>query len=155
MRGVNRAAEIIEVLGRRSFAFQGGEAGVFPDEVDLRAGRKPPRKHGVEVEGVVGVVAVAAVVDRGFGTARGQRLFMLDAAGERLRALPADAGVRLAASTDRGRILNPVARPNPEAAGWRASFELAPEDNRAAELRATLMQGDAPVSETWVYRWTA
>lgn len=91
----------------------------------------------------------------GAGTARGQRLFMLDAAGERLRALPADAGVRLAASTDRGRILNAVARPNPEASGWRASFELAPEDNRAAELRATLMQGDAPVSETWVYRWTA
>ena len=74
---------------------------------------------------------------------------------ERLRAMGADAGLRLAASTDRGRILNPVIQPNPDTSGWRASFELAPEDNRAAELRATLLQGETPVSETWVYRWTA
>lgn len=91
----------------------------------------------------------------GAGTARGQRLFVLDAVGDRLRALPADAGVRLDVSADRGRILNPAARPNPDTSGWRASFELAPDDNRASELRATLMQGDGPVSETWVYRWTA
>ena len=30
-----------------------------------------------------------------------------------------------------------------------------PGDARAVELRATLMQGDVPLSETWIYRWTA
>ncbi len=100
---------------------------------------------------------LARVVDSraGAGSAPGQRLFVLDAVGERLRALPPDTKLRVEASAHQGRILNPVAQINPEQGGWRMSFELAPEDAKLVELRATLMNGDAPVSETWVYRWTA
>ncbi len=91
----------------------------------------------------------------GAGSMAGTRLFALDAAGERLKALPADARVRAAVSTDKGRIQNAVALANPEQGGWRIAFELVPENAEAAELRAQLLSGDAPLSETWVYRWTA
>ena len=91
----------------------------------------------------------------GAGPAGATRLFVLDLEGERLKSLPADARPRVAASADHGAISNAVAQPNPEQGGWRLSFELAPEDNKSVELRATLLLGDAPLSETWVYRWTA
>ncbi len=85
----------------------------------------------------------------------GTRLFVLDVAGGALKALAADAQPRLAVSTDRGKIQNAVVRPNPEEGGWRIGFELLPEDAKAAELRVQLLAGDAPLTETWVFRWTA
>lgn len=91
----------------------------------------------------------------GAGSVAGTRLFVLDAVGETLKALPADARPRLLASAEGARIQNPVARPNPEHGGWRLSFELLPESAKASELRALLLLGDTPLTETWVYRWTA
>ena len=85
----------------------------------------------------------------------GARRFVLDASGGALKALAPDAQPRLAVSTDRGKIQNAVAHPNPEQGGWRISFELLPEDAKAAELRVQLLQGDAPLTETWILRWTA
>ena len=85
----------------------------------------------------------------------GSRLFVLDAAGGALGALAPDAQPRLAVSTDRGKIQNAAVRANPEEGGWRMGFELLPEDAKAAELRAQLLLGDAPLTETWMLRWTA
>ncbi len=85
----------------------------------------------------------------------GARLFVLDAAGGALKTLAPDAQPRLAVSTDRGKIQNAVAHPNPEEGGWRIGFELLPEDAKAAELRVQLLQGDTPLTETWILRWTA
>ena len=85
----------------------------------------------------------------------GSRLFVLDAAGGALGALASDAQPRLAVSTDRGKIQNAAVRANPEEGGWRMGFELLPEDAKAVELRAQLLLGDAPLTETWVLRWTA
>ncbi len=85
----------------------------------------------------------------------GARLFILDAAGGTLKALALDAQPRLLVSTDRGKIQNAVVRANPEEGGWRIGFELLPEDAKAAELRAQLLMGDAPLTETWMFRWTA
>jgi glucans biosynthesis protein len=48
-----------------------------------------------------------------------------------------------------------VVQANPETGGWRLSFRLAPGKEPAVELRGQLMDGDAPLSEVWVYRWTA
>jgi glucans biosynthesis protein len=48
-----------------------------------------------------------------------------------------------------------VIQPNPETEGWRLSFRLAPAKETVVELRAQLMQGDEPLSEVWIYRWTA
>ncbi|MBC7799034.1 MAG: glucan biosynthesis protein G [Gemmatimonadaceae bacterium] len=85
----------------------------------------------------------------------GARLFVLDASGGALKGLAADAKPRLAIGTDRGKIQNPVAYPNPDQDGWRIAFELLPEDARAAELRVQLLLGDTPLTETWIRRWTA
>lgn len=83
------------------------------------------------------------------------RAFVLEAQGGKLKDLPPDAPLTVRASTNAGTIQNAVAIPNPDAGGWRLSFELLPGDAKQAELRATLMQGDTPLTETWVYRWTA
>jgi glucans biosynthesis protein len=39
--------------------------------------------------------------------------------------------------------------------GLRASFEIDPNDAELVELRLRIMRADQPVSETWLYRWTA
>ena len=85
----------------------------------------------------------------------GSRLFVLDAAGGALDALAPDAQPRLAVSADKGKIQNAAVRANPEEGGWRMGFELLPEDAKAVELRAQLLLGDAPLTETWMLRWTA
>ena len=61
----------------------------------------------------------------------------------------------LEVTSDKGKILNPVAQPNGETGGWRLSFELEPGSETQAELRAVLRLGDEPLAESWVYRWTA
>jgi periplasmic glucans biosynthesis protein len=99
---------------------------------------------------------MAQIIDTRSG-ASGQdknRLFVLDVAGDKLKQLPADAKPQLEASTDQGKLLNPVLMPNPETGGWRITFELAAGGAKAAELRAQIKLGDTPLTETWTYRWT-
>lgn len=86
---------------------------------------------------------------------RNARLFVIGVAGGRLDSLPADAKPVLEVTSDKGKILNPVAQPNGETGGWRLSFELEPGSETQAELRAVLRLGDEPLAESWVYRWTA
>ena len=81
------------------------------------------------------------------------RLFVLELAGERLKALDAKA-VKGAVSADKGQIANVVTQPNPETGGWRLSFDVNVKGQTAVELRAVLMEGDTAASETWIYRWT-
>jgi periplasmic glucans biosynthesis protein len=88
------------------------------------------------------------------GAKNKNRLFVLEAAGDKLKQLPADAKPQLETNADHGQIVNPVLAPNPEAGGWRASFELAPGSEKVVELRARIKQGDMPLTETWTYRWT-
>jgi len=80
-----------------------------------------------------------------------RRVFILDfvGAGERIDGLRLD----LAAST--GRISNATLKSNGSVHGLRASFEIDPNDAELIELRMRVMRGDAPVTETWLYRWTA
>ena len=82
------------------------------------------------------------------------RLFVLEAAGDKMKQLPADAKLQLEASADQGKLLNPTLIPNPETGGWRIIFELAPGDAKAVELRVRIKLGDTPLTETWTYRWT-
>jgi periplasmic glucans biosynthesis protein len=79
-------------------------------------------------------------------------LFVLDITVDLLKEVDAKA-VRGVVSTSKGNISNVVTQPNPETAGWRLSFDLM-ADTSPAELRASLMQNDKPLSEIWIYRWT-
>jgi glucans biosynthesis protein len=65
-------------------------------------------------------------------------------------------GLRMELGTSAGKLRNQVLQPSPLTKGVRASFELEPGSNsEVAELRLRLMRADKPVSETWLYRWTA
>ncbi|PWJ13788.1 glucan biosynthesis protein [Jannaschia seohaensis] len=48
-----------------------------------------------------------------------------------------------------------VLQRNPETGGARLAFEFDPGARPLSELRAQLWLGGAPVTEVWLYRWTA
>ena len=99
---------------------------------------------------------IAQIVDTRSG-ASGQtknRLFVLEAAGDKLKQLPLDAKPQLETTANQGKIINPVLVQNSETGGWRISFELVPGGAKLVELRARIKLGDAPLTETWIYRWT-
>jgi len=80
-----------------------------------------------------------------------RRVFILDfvGAGEKTDGLRLDLGASA------GRISNTTLASNSAMHGLRASFEIDPNDAELIELRLRIMRGDQPVTETWLYRWTA
>jgi glucans biosynthesis protein len=80
-----------------------------------------------------------------------RRVFILDfvGAGEKIDGLRLD----LAQST--GKLSNATLKSNASVHGLRASFEIDPGDAEIIELRLRVVRGDKPVTETWLYRWTA
>jgi len=79
----------------------------------------------------------------------------LQLTGDEMKALPPDAKVRQDITTSAGKVGNIFSVKNTETDGWRISFELSPEGARVAELRCVLLGDAGPISETWLYRWTA
>jgi glucans biosynthesis protein len=96
---------------------------------------------------------LAEVVDARAGASLDgrRRVFILDfvGAGEKTD------GLRLDLAASAGRVSNAQLVPNPERHGVRASFEIDPADADLIELRLRILRADKPVSETWLYRWTA
>lgn len=80
-----------------------------------------------------------------------RRVFILDFVG----AGDKTEGLRLDLGASAGRITNPMLLSNGALHGLRASFEIDPNDAELIELRLRIMRGDHPVTETWLYRWTA
>jgi len=81
------------------------------------------------------------------------RIFVLDLIGERLKSVDPQA-IRGNVSAGKAEIRNIVTQPNPATGGWRLSFELSIKEKVPIEMRASLMQGNDPISEVWIYRWT-
>jgi periplasmic glucans biosynthesis protein len=100
-------------------------------------------------------LAKAVETRSGAGPQEGSRLFVIEFVSDKLKAMPGHAKLRAEVKADHGKINNVVAQPNPENGGWRVSFELASGGAHVVELRAQLIDNDAPVSEAWVYRWTS
>lgn len=95
-----------------------------------------------------------------------KRRFVLDFGGDNLAKLAETADTATEAvssanapkgvvSSSAGQIQNIVVQKNPQTQGWRLSFELAPGNSPAAELRAFLKLGNDVLTETWSYQWTA
>jgi periplasmic glucans biosynthesis protein len=80
-----------------------------------------------------------------------RRVFQIDfvGAGEKTDGLRLDLG------SSGGKLSNPMLIPNPNMHGLRASFELDPANKDLVELRLRIMRNLQPVTETWLYRWTA
>jgi glucans biosynthesis protein len=125
-------------------------------EQPLRAGEEYNFVYRLHWQPVVaGNVDLAQFVDTRIGAAGGGRLFVLDAAGGKPGVVPAGTLPTLDLSASSGEIRNPVVEANPQTGGWRLHFQLVPGAARLVELRAMLKLGDRPLTETWLYRWTA
>lgn len=92
----------------------------------------------------------------GAGHQPGARLVVIDLGGGALDSLPDNAQVTSEVSASHGQVANVVAHANARGHGWRVAFELLPGSERSSELRMVLRRPDnSPLSETWLYRWTA
>lgn len=99
----------------------------------------------------VGDLGIAAATRSGQGSNPGFRRFLIDFEGK----MPPAGAVKAEASSSAGRIINLILKPNPVRGGYRVLFELDPRNAPLVELRVLLTDGTKPVSETWLYRWTA
>jgi periplasmic glucans biosynthesis protein len=86
--------------------------------------------------------------------ADGRRLFVLSVKGDGIDFSDVTA-FKATFSADKGEIEHLVLQPNPVTGGLRVSFQLATNKEPAIELRGQLKLHDKPVSEVWMYRWTA
>jgi glucans biosynthesis protein len=83
----------------------------------------------------------------------GRRRFVLEAVGNALFSVQPEK-IQTAVTPSKGTVQNLVLQRNPETGGMRLGFELDPKNEPVVELRGGLKQGDTPISETWLYRWT-
>ena len=100
-------------------------------------------------------LARIAATRTGAGAARDSRVFVIDFVGDLVKGLPPDAKIRPEVSASAGKVGTVFSVPNSETGGWRVSFVLAPEGAKLVELRCVLVGDAGPLSETWLYRWTA
>ena len=84
----------------------------------------------------------------------GSLAFVIDFVGPSLRNLPADTVVSANVWSDaNGQIVENTVRPNPVTGGRRLLLRLNVKDAaKPVELRATLTNGQIPLSETWSYQ---
>ena len=83
------------------------------------------------------------------------RQFIIDFTGGVLKGRRADAPPTIDIGSSKGKIENPVVEANPATGGWRLSFQLNQGSEKLVEMHARLMDGEVPLTETWLYRWTA
>ena len=63
--------------------------------------------------------------------------------------------VEILVRSSAGSTSSGIVQRNPETGGPRLAFTFRPEEATLAEFRAQLRLGGAPLSEVWLYRWTA
>jgi glucans biosynthesis protein len=112
------------------------------------------RLHWCWAPPVAPPTAAAVETRTGSGAEKGQRRFMIDFVGGKLKALQSEVALEPVISTSAGTVQTPVAQPNPVVGGWRVSFILVPGDAAVCDLRCTLKLGEELLSEVWTYRWT-
>jgi periplasmic glucans biosynthesis protein len=82
------------------------------------------------------------------------RQFVIDFAGGLLRARRTEQLPSIDIGASKGKIIDPVVEPNPATGGMRLSFQLDTAGEKLVEMHARLMNGETPLTETWLYRWT-
>lgn len=81
--------------------------------------------------------------------------FAIDFVGGRLPTLPPGTKVEPVITASRGKIEIPSARPLEPLRGYRAIFDIRPDDAlEPIDLRLYLRSGKDTLTETWVYQWT-
>ena len=127
----------------------------FGDEIALDY-----RLHWTRDEPFAPAVGTVRATRQGKGGTPGQarthyaRKFVVDFAGGPLGGLGVGDGVQAVVDVSRGTVESPGARPLREIGGWRATFDLRPDETQEPiDLRLFLRQGDRALTETWVYQW--
>jgi len=64
------------------------------------------------------------------------------------------ADVKANLTTSSGKVVASRVYPSPERKSFRVQFDIDPGSDAACELRLALEAQGAPISETWLYRWT-
>ena len=82
--------------------------------------------------------------------------FVVDFVGGQLPMIGEKVAVEAEVSASRGKVEIVSARPIAEATGYRASFDLRPDDEspEPINLRLYLRVDGQPLSETWIYQWS-
>jgi glucans biosynthesis protein len=99
-------------------------------------------------------LALVAATRCGLSWDQKNRLFVVDFAGGALKGRPADPLPTIDIGSSKGKIVDPVVQPNPATGGMRLSFQLDTGGEKLVEMHARLMDGENPLTETWLYRWT-
>jgi periplasmic glucans biosynthesis protein len=96
-----------------------------------------------------------AVATRRDGGGKDAQRFVIDFAGKKLAAIPADrvlhGVVTVASGPEAGELLEEHVVKNPYTGGWRLTFQVRPKKREPLELRAFLEQGGETLTETWSY----
>ena len=81
--------------------------------------------------------------------------FAVDFAGGELASFGADAKIEAVITASRGTVEITSARPLEAVRGWRAMFDLKPEDTstQPIQLRLYLRHAGKPLTETWLYHY--
>src|SRR5439155_557168 len=97
----------------------------------------------------------AVATRRDGGTVKDAQRFVIDFAGKKLAAIPADrvlhGVVTVAGGVEAGELLEEHVVKNPFSGGWRLTFQVRPKKREPLELRAFLEQGGDTLTETWSY----
>jgi glucans biosynthesis protein len=100
-------------------------------------------------------LATVAATRCGLAWDQKNRQFVIDFAGGALKSRRTSALPAIDIGASKGNVENAVVEANPAIGGWRLSFQLATGGEKLAEMHARLMDGETPLTETWIYRWTA
>jgi len=80
--------------------------------------------------------------------------FAVDFSGGSLSMLASDAKVEPVITVSRGKVEVTSARPLHAVNGYRAMFDLVPDDSEEPiDIRMVLKQGDQVLTETWLYQY--
>jgi glucans biosynthesis protein len=109
----------------------------------------------------VPTLATVVATRTGLGGVIGQKRkyyswrFAVDFIGGDLGLLGRDAKVEPVIVASRGQVELTSARPQGEINGWRAMFDIKPDDSsEPIDIRLYLKLDGQPLSETWLYQWT-
>ncbi len=82
--------------------------------------------------------------------------FVIDFAGDNLPLIAKGVKVEPVITASRGKVEITSARPLASIGGYRAMFDLRPQDESTApvDLRLYLRADGQPLTETWMYQWT-
>lgn len=98
--------------------------------------------------------ALAVLNTAAGGRPEGGRIFTIDFEGSDLVPEDLDELVKIV-RTSHGEVTEGVLQRNPETGGPRLAFTFYAGDAAYAEFRAQLRLADGPLTEVWLYRWTA